>query len=117
MQIQEADVDELIKEVRHLPDQVPAQVHFIHVTQLLDALRHHSDLLETEIQLLFTIQCDLHALMNHLQGHFLTFLLLAFPSFGHAAAGRYSTMTTIQSGAGLDDYVTNQNPAGCIIRE
>lgn len=94
MQIQNTDADEMLNKVWDIPDQVPAQVQFIHVTQLLDALWHQRDLLETEIQSSFTIQRQLHAVLSHFQGDCLTFSLFSFLSLGHAAAGRHRTVTS-----------------------
>lgn len=91
MQIQNTDADEAVDKIWNLLDQVPAQVQFVHFTQLLDALWHRGDLLETEVQAPFAVQRQLHAVLSHFQGDRLPFRLSAFLSFGHAAAERQRT--------------------------
>lgn len=93
VQIQNTDADESINKVRDLAYQVPAQVQFIHLTQLLDALWHCGDLLEAEVQTTFTIQSQLHVVLGHFQGDCLTFSLPGFLPFGHSAAGRHRKVT------------------------
>lgn len=83
----------MINELWDLSDQVPAQIQLIHVAQLLDALWHRRDPLETEVQPAFAVQRQLHAVLGHFQGDRLPFGLFGFLSFGHDAAG------TLEDGA------------------
>lgn len=88
VQIQKSYFGEAINKLRDLSDQVPAQIQLIHVMQFLDALWHCADPLEAQIQPAFTIQDEFHAVLSHFQGHSFAFGVFAFPSLGHAAAGR-----------------------------
>lgn len=84
VQIQRTYGCELIDKIRDLFKKVPAQVQFLHVTHLLDALRYRGELLETEVQTPFVVQRQLYAVQGHFQGDGLTFTL----SLGHLAARR-----------------------------
>lgn len=83
VQIQNRDAGEFINEAGQLFDQVPAQVQFVHVAQLQDALWHHRDLLQAEVQRTFIVQSHLNTVLNHFQGHGLSSIC-----FGHPASER-----------------------------
>lgn len=84
VQIQRPYGCELIDKIWDLFKKVPAQVQFLHVTHLLDALWYRGELLQTEVQTPFVIQRQLYAVQGHFQGDGLAFTL----SLGHLAAGR-----------------------------
>lgn len=74
VEIQNTDGFEFNNEVRDNFDLVHAQVQFINVAQLLQALWHHGELLATQVKEPFLFQSHLQAALNHFQGHRLLFL-------------------------------------------
>lgn len=89
VQIQDTDGVETFNKIWDLCDPVPAQVQFIQIRQLLNALRHRRDVFETEVQAPFPVQGTLHVALGPFQGDGLTFWLRAGSlSLGHVAAGQ-----------------------------
>lgn len=80
VQIQNTDGSEVTNKVRDDFDLVHAQVQFINVAQLLQALWHHGELFATQVKKPFLFQSDLQAVLNPFQGHRLPLL-----SFGQTA--------------------------------